>query len=264
MKKDTLFLAVTSKCNLECDYCISQGIDHRDVLNTAQWQELLPKYLKLGFEHIILGGGEPLLREDIGEIVQMIKNLPGLKTITLNSNGSLISKISPEIAKDIDTIRVKLDTLNPGRYKLLTRLDILNEVLIGIERLVSWDHNKVVVQSTLLRGVNEDELAEIGTYCQDIGAIWRLTELSKYYSTSDSYALFYMAIHHVLDRIREALQLTQLEDEEGLLNYISPQGFKVEVLNAVLAKRRMDRRLFLTACGEERSMLIDALTGLHS
>lgn len=263
MKKDTLFLAVTSKCNLECDYCISQGIDHRDVLTADQWKELLPKYIKQGYEHVILGGGEPLLREDINDIIKALKSFNQLKSLTLNSNGSLINLISPELAKDIDFIRVKLDTLNPGRYKLLTRLDKLNEVLIGIERLISWNPNKVIVQTTLLRGVNEDELADIGTYCQDIGAIWRLTELSKYYSTADSYALFYMAIHHVLDRIRENLQLTQLDNEEGQLIYISPNGFKVEVLNAILAKRRMDRRLFLTACGEERNMLIDALTGLQ-
>lgn len=264
MKKDTLFLAVTSKCNLECDYCISQGIDHRDVLTAEQWKELLPKYISLGYEHVILGGGEPLLREDIFDIVKAIKSLPKIQTLTLNSNGSLINNISPELAENLDFIRVKLDTLNPGRYKLLTRLDKLNEVLIGIERLIDWNPNKVVVQTTLLRGVNEDELSDIGTYCQDIGAYWRLTELSKYYSTPDSYALFYMAIHHVMDRLRESLQLTPLDNDKDQLLYIAPNGFKVEVLNAVLAKKRMDRRLFLTACGEERNMLIDALTGLQS
>src|SRR4051794_13116564 len=133
-----LRVSVTDRCNLRCTYCLPEDAEFpwgdRDFLSVDEIEAMVGVLVRLGIERVRLTGGEPLVRKDILEIARRVKSLPGVKDLALSTNGTELARLAPAL-KDagVDRVNVSLDTLDPERFREITRRGDLARVWEGVE-----------------------------------------------------------------------------------------------------------------------------------
>lgn len=129
-------ISLTDKCNLRCLYCMPEDITFRpreELLQDDEILRLVRIFADLGFEKFRLTGGEPTVRANIVDIVAGIAATPGVKTVAMTTNGLLLKKLSRPLAEaGLQRINVSIDTLNPDKFKTVTRWGEVDDVLEGI------------------------------------------------------------------------------------------------------------------------------------
>ena len=175
-----LRLSVTDRCNLRCEYCMPEDdypwLPREDVLHFEEISALVDVFLSLGVERVRLTGGEPLLRRDISTLVQLLSAKKGIRDLALTTNGVLLSAQVDQLkAAGLGRITVSLDTLRPDRFRSLTRFDQLDAVHAGIAA-ARRAFGTLKIDSVVMRGVNEDELAALIEYAKPVGAEVRFIE----------------------------------------------------------------------------------------
>jgi len=130
-------ISVTDKCNLRCVYCMPpEGVPvrrHDDFLTLEQMAEAARAAVGLGVTKIRLTGGEPLVKRGIVRLVGMIAAIEGLEHLAMTTNGTLLAPRARELAEaGLDSVNVSLDTLDPARYRELTRGGAIEDALAGI------------------------------------------------------------------------------------------------------------------------------------
>jgi len=175
-----LRLSVTDRCNLRCEYCMPEDdyvwLPREDVLHFEETSALVDVFLSLGVDKVRLTGGEPLLRRDLPALVGMIAAKPGLKDLALTTNGVLLAAQADALAAaGLGRITVSLDTLHRDRFLKLTRFDQLEAVHAGIAAAHRvWGRMKI--DTVVIRGVNDDELAALIEYGHAVDAEVRFIE----------------------------------------------------------------------------------------
>ncbi len=158
-----LRISVTDRCNLRCVYCLPDGhlpkLKHEDILSYEEIHRLAKIAVDLGVIKIRLTGGEPLVRKGIYELIPKIKNLSGLKELSLTTNGIYLKdNIEKLRAGGIKRINVSLDTLNREKYKKITGFDGFDQVLEGIELARESGFHPIKINVVLIKGLNDDEI----------------------------------------------------------------------------------------------------------
>jgi cyclic pyranopterin phosphate synthase len=175
-----LRLSVTDRCNLRCEYCMPEDdyvwLPREDVLHFEETSALVDVFLSLGIDKVRLTGGEPLLRRDLASLVRMIAVKPGLKDLALTTNGVLLAdQIDALKAAGLGRITVSLDTLRSDRFLRLTRFDQLAAVHAGIAA-ASRVYGTLKLDTVVIRGVNDDELADLIEYGRSVRGEVRFIE----------------------------------------------------------------------------------------
>lgn len=158
-----LRLSVTDRCNLRCAYCMPElgvpKLHHRDILSFEEYVHIITAAANLGVDKIRITGGEPLVRKGIESLVEQIKSIEGIKSVNMTTNGVLL-KEKAHILKmaGLDRVNVSLDTLNPDRYREITRGGELKQVLDGIDAALASGFDKIKINTVLIGGINTDEL----------------------------------------------------------------------------------------------------------
>lgn len=162
---DYLRLSVTERCNLNCLYCGPGACCESGPAACCAAGELVSMAaacVELGVKKIRITGGEPLLRPDLLEILAALRALPGLKELTMTTNGQGLPELAaPLRAAGLDRLNVSLDSLRPERYQALTRGGSLDRVLAGLTAAEAAGFRALRLNAVLLRGYNDDELAEL-------------------------------------------------------------------------------------------------------
>jgi len=131
---------------------------HDDILSYEEIEEIVKTAVKLGFNKFRLTGGEPLIRKGIVDLVQRLSKIDGVKTLAMTTNGLLLSKYAKELkAAGLSRLNISIDTLNPERYKTITRGGDLNEALAGIKAAKEAGFTKTKLNAVLVNGFNDDE-----------------------------------------------------------------------------------------------------------
>ena len=170
-------ISVTQACNFRCIYCqpnpssqIASSLLTRDELVCICRQAV-----RLGITRFKITGGEPLLRPDVAQIVRDIKAIPGVGQVTLTTNGFLLKEKLEELAEaGLDGINISLDTLQETRFREVTRVDGLHQVLEAIEESRKRFPTKLNV--VLLKGINEEEWLDFIRFGKEHGVIVRFLE----------------------------------------------------------------------------------------
>lgn len=172
---DYLRLSVTDKCNLRCMYCMSEDgvkkLEHIDVLTNEEIINICEVAVSLGIKKIRVTGGEPLVRKGIIDILENIKMIKGLNELCLTTNGVLLSKYINDLKRvGVDRLNISLDTLDPTKYKKITRLGDFDVVKKGIDEALGVGFKKIKINTVLIGGFNDDEIEKIVglTYDYDI------------------------------------------------------------------------------------------------
>jgi cyclic pyranopterin phosphate synthase len=175
-----LRLSVTDRCNLRCEYCMPEDdyvwLPREDVLHFEETSALVDVFLSLGVDKVRLTGGEPLIRRDLASLVRMIAVKPGLKDLALTTNGVLLAdQIEALKAAGLGRITVSLDTLRSNRFVRLTRFDQLDAVHAGIAA-ASRVYGTLKLDTVVIRGINDDELADLIEYGRSVRGEVRFIE----------------------------------------------------------------------------------------
>ncbi len=158
-------LSVTDRCDFRCVYCMSedmQFLPRAQVLSLEELLNLGSAFTELGVNKIRLTGGEPLVRRNILWLVERLAALPGLKELTLTSNGSQLPKLAADLQQaGLARINISLDSLRPDRFKTITRTGDLNTVIKGIDAAGAAGFKGLKLNSVIMRGVNDDEILDL-------------------------------------------------------------------------------------------------------
>jgi cyclic pyranopterin phosphate synthase len=160
-----LRISVTDRCNLRCLYCMPrEGIKklrHGAILTYEEILRLARIAVGLGIEKVRLTGGEPLVRQGIFEFIPKLTALPGLKDVTITTNGVYLKDNLGRLrSAGIQRINVSLDTLRPRRYEKITGYDGFEKVMQGIELARKLKFHPIKINVVVIKGLNEDEILD--------------------------------------------------------------------------------------------------------
>ena len=160
-----LRISVTDRCNLRCVYCMPEDMTFRpreELLQDDEILRLVRLFASLGIEKIRLTGGEPTVRAGIVELVRGIAQTPGIRQVTMTTNGILLSRLAQPLAEaGLQRVNISLDTLNPGKFRRLTRWGDIEDVLDGIQAAEEAGLQPVKLNAVVVRGYNEEDVADL-------------------------------------------------------------------------------------------------------
>lgn len=154
-----LRISVTDRCNLRCCYCMPEGVQDvgmKNILTFEEIWEIVRTGVSLGITHIRITGGEPLVRKGCVDLIRGIREIPGVETITMTTNGVLLGNYGKQLKEaGVDGVNISLDTLDPKEFYKITGKRELQEVLAGIRAA------KTAGLPVKLNAVNRKELDPI-------------------------------------------------------------------------------------------------------
>lgn len=176
----SLRVSVTDRCNLRCEYCMPEDeyewLSNEHVLGFDEIGSLVDVFTSLGIDKVRLTGGEPLLRRGLPDLVRMLAARPALADLALTTNATMLAEsVEPLKRAGLHRLNISLDTLDPVRFRTLTRQDAHARVLDGI-RLAARAFAGTRLDAVVMRGVNDDELVPLLDYSASVGAEMRFIE----------------------------------------------------------------------------------------
>jgi GTP 3',8-cyclase len=167
-----LRVSVTDRCNLRCTYCLPEDADFpfgdRAFLSVTEIEAIVGALVQLGIRRVRLTGGEPLVRKDILEIARRLKALPGLADLALSTNGTELARLAPALKEaGVDRVNVSLDSLDPERFREITRRGDLEEVWRGVEAALAAGLQPVKLNAVLLARTDPEDLDRLAALTLD-------------------------------------------------------------------------------------------------
>ena len=175
-----LRLSVTDRCNLRCSYCMPEPeyvwLPREDILKFEEVERLVDVFLDLGVNKLRLTGGEPLLRRELPSLVERLAARSRIRDLAMTTNGVLLVPHAKSLADaGLHRLTVSLDTLQPERFRQLTRTSDLPRVLDGIAAAAPLFPG-LKIDTVVIRGTNDDELVDLIEFGRGHGAEVRFIE----------------------------------------------------------------------------------------
>ncbi len=160
-----LRISVTDRCNLRCIYCMpAEGVplmSHGDILSYEEIRTIAEAAAELGISKVRVTGGEPLIRAGLPELIRMLARIKAIDDISLTTNGALLARYATELKQaGLRRVNISLDTLNPEKFKQITRHGTLQDTLDGIAAAKAAGLEPVKINMVVMSGINDDELLD--------------------------------------------------------------------------------------------------------
>jgi GTP 3',8-cyclase len=177
----SLRISVTDRCNLRCQYCMPEPdyawLPRASILDFEEIATLADAFTALGVDRVRLTGGEPLLRRDLPDLIRLLASRPAIRDLALTTNGVLLAGQARALrAAGLHRITISLDTLNADRFQAIARFDELRAVLAGIDAAAAAGFDTLKIDTVVMRGRNDDELAALIEFGRSRGAEVRFIE----------------------------------------------------------------------------------------
>ncbi len=160
-----LRISLTDHCNLRCVYCMPEDMTFRPNAELMQDDELLTlvrMFAGLGFDKFRLTGGEPTVRAHVVDLVREIAATPNVKSLSMTTNGVLLKKLAGPLKEaGLQRVNVSLDTLNPAKFKRLTRWGSLDQVWEGIQEAERVGLSPMKLNAVVVHGYNENDVVDL-------------------------------------------------------------------------------------------------------
>ena len=177
-----LRLSITDVCNFSCNYCLPDGYEcesSRLFLNLSEIQNLVTGFSELGVNKVRITGGEPGLRKDLGEIISVVKQTPGINKVALTTNGfNLENNIAHWVDAGLDQLNVSIDSLNANNFRLITGSNKHAKIMAGLDKAIELGI-QVKVNSVLLRQFNLNEFETFLSWLKRKNVSLRFIELMQ-------------------------------------------------------------------------------------
>lgn len=177
-KINYLRVSVTDRCNLRCRYCMpAEGIKlmgHKDILSYDEITAFVRLAVTKGTDRVRLTGGEPLVRKDLPVLVGMIAAIKGVKDLSLTTNGTLLAKYAAPLARaGLHRVNISLDTMDPDKYRWITRGGELDQVKEGIDAALSAGLTPVKINCVVNKTKDEPDARMVTDYAREKGLVIR-------------------------------------------------------------------------------------------
>ncbi len=202
-----LRLSITDVCNFRCNYCLPDGYcapeEGSDTpLSRDEIQSLVQAFALNGTRKIRITGGEPTLRKDLPEIIELCKRTPGIEEVALTSNGYRIDRqLDDLVAAGLDALNLSADSLRPETFRLITGHDKLDAIYRALDKAQALGIRRIKINTVLLRQYNGHELKDFFALVRERPVTLRFIELMQ---TGDN-AGFFSAQHFAGTHIQEIL-----------------------------------------------------------
>ncbi len=203
-----LRISLTDHCNLRCVYCMPEDQTFRPRQELMQDEEILAfvgLFGELGFDKIRLTGGEPTVRAGVVNLVRGIAATPGIRTVSMTTNGVLLGKLAAPMAEaGLDRVNVSLDTLDPGRFHRITRWGKLDDVWAGIQAAEEAGLGPMKLNAVVVRGYNESDVPDLAGLTLDHPWQVRFIEMMPFGGVTDLQTGQVVTHQEILARIEAA------------------------------------------------------------
>lgn len=230
----SLRISVTGNCNLNCFYCHEEGCSGSGrEMNPEEIEKLVKVATEFGMRKIKLTGGEPLIRDDIIEIVSSISQL-GVTDISITTNGIELSEKARRLREaGLDRVNISLDTLNPEKYEQITGEPLLERVLEGVDSAIKQDLSPIKLNSIVLKGINTQEVDSLIEYSMSKGLVLQLIELEKVLpKNKDIFEKYHQDLQEVEERVREeSIDVRTRWLMQARRKYMMEDGGEIEIIN---------------------------------
>jgi len=218
-----LRISVTDRCNFRCTYCMPKEVFGRtyeflnraEILSFEEITRLARIFVSQGVEKVRLTGGEPTLRRDLPKLIAMVRQIEGVKDLTLTTNGSRLAEMARDL-KDagLDRVTVSLDSIDDAVFRAMNDVDFpVSRVLDGIEKAAREGLTPVKVNMVVKRGVNDHTVVDFARYFKGSGHIARFIEYMDV-GNSNGWRL---------DDVVTAAEIVEMIDREMPLEPLDPQ-----------------------------------------
>ena len=216
-----LRVSVTDRCDLRCFYCMSEDmtfLPKADLLTLEELDRLCSAFIAKGVRKLRLTGGEPLVRRNVMSLVRSLsRHLASgtLRELTLTTNGSQLARFAAELRDHgVRRVNVSLDTLDPAKFRAITRWGDLDKVLSGIEAARSAGL-AVKINAVALKNLNEDEIPSLMEWAHGNGMALTLIEVMPMGEIGEGRIDQYVPLSLVRARLAQHYTLTDLDDNTG-------------------------------------------------
>jgi len=170
---DYVRISITDRCDFRCLYCMSEDmtfLPRAQVLSLEEIHAIAGAFVDLGVEKIRITGGEPLVRNGALDLIERIGRLSRLRELVLTTNGSRLATNALALKRaGVRRINISLDSLRPDRFRAITRVGKLQEVLRGIDAALSVGFERLKINAVILKNRNQDEVADLVRFAGERG-----------------------------------------------------------------------------------------------
>ncbi|MFX1450372.1 MAG: GTP 3',8-cyclase MoaA [Promethearchaeota archaeon] len=226
---DDIRISVTKKCNLKCIYCHHEGqwqnnFNENDEMTADEIYKIVKIGTKYGIKKVKLTGGEPLIREDIYEIISKISKLRGIEDISLVTNGVLLkNSVKKLVESGLKRVNVSLDCLDPDIYKKITKSNnkiIPDDIINGIKYAIAQGLTPLKMNMVLLKDLNDTEIEKMIELSSNLGAVLQLIELVPY-REREGFLQFHVDLSPIEDKIKKkAVKVKTRELQKRMIYYL--------------------------------------------
>jgi len=216
-----LRVSVTDRCDLRCFYCMSEDmtfLPKADLLTLEELDRLCSAFIAKGVKKLRLTGGEPLVRRNVMTLVRSLSRhltSGALGELTLTTNGTQLAKHAQELADcGVRRINVSLDTLDPKKFREITRWGEIDKVLEGIEAARAAGL-AVKINAVALKNLNEDELPDLMRWTHGKNMGLTLIEVMPMGEIGSGRIDQYLPLSLVRARLAQQFTLTDLAESTG-------------------------------------------------
>lgn len=179
---DYVRISVTDRCNLRCVYCMPEegvgSISHEEILRFGEIERVCQILAENGIQKIKLTGGEPLVRRRLPELAAALKRIPGIKSLTITTNGVLLEEMYDALADaGVDSVTISLDTLDASVYRQLTRRDEIEAVRRGLRTAIQKGRMQIKINCVPVLGIEEQKLLEVAELAKNHNVHVRFIEM---------------------------------------------------------------------------------------
>ncbi|MCF6208065.1 MAG: GTP 3',8-cyclase MoaA [Ghiorsea sp.] len=263
-KLNYLRISVTDRCNMRCDYCrpaadAYQAEPRSHILSFEEITRIVKVAAGLGVNKVRITGGEPLVRKDLPQLIAQLSAIDGITDLAMTTNATYLKKHAQAL-KDagLNRINISLDTLNPLRFKALTGSE-LQPVLDGIQAAKDAGLLPIKLNTVLMKGINDDEVASLIDFASDMDATIRFIELMPMKQGMD-WDKHYISVEDVLaqDDVQARVDISPMQTGNTAARYLPLKQGSGEVGFIMPMSERFCEgcnRLRLTSDGGLRSCL---------
>ena len=188
-----LRISITPRCNYKCSYCDPLGIIQKDPIGTvsvADIDNVLAAAVELGIESIRFTGGEPLLRQELPEMIHIAKQVYGIKDVAITSNASLLKRrLADLITAGLDRVNISFDAADPEVFRRITKGGNIKQVWQAIEAVQAAGLQPVKLNAVIMKDINDSEILGLAELSRELPYHIRFIEY-MHLNNSDSESYF--------------------------------------------------------------------------
>lgn len=265
-----LRISVTDRCNLRCRYCMpKEGVSqfgHSEILSYEEILRLATLAVKRGINKIRITGGEPLVRKGVVYLVEKLSGLPGVTDLSMTTNAILLREFARDLRRGgLKRLNISMDSLDPGKYREITRGGDLNQVWEGIEAARREGMDPIKINVVAIAGFNDGEIEDFARLTLKDGLQVRFIEFMPIGAGSGwkpEQCISCAQIRERIERISPLVPLTEGDNGHGgparLFRFPGAQG-QIGFISPVSDHFcRSCNRLRLTADGKLKTCLFSA------